>query len=344
MKKLLTILLALMMIMSFALTGCGGQEADAPSDEGATADDTVYTVRVAYVVAESHASHIVIRDIFKKELEETGKFRVELYPNGQLGGDRQAIEAVGLGNLEMTMCGEAAISGFVPEFELVGLPYLFTSLDSAHQALDGEFGQALDEKLLSQNIVNLGWAEVGFRNITNSKQEIKSPADLEGIKIRTMENPLHIAYFKALGANPTPMAFNELFTALQQGTVDAQENPTALTYNSKFYEVQDYMTVSEHVYTAAPFLANKDFLDSLPEDLKTKLVDTAVKTVEAQRELINQQNTDFEDKMADEGVAITKLTLEEKAEFKKAADEQVYPQAIEKYGDELINLAQKYNQ
>ena len=344
MKKLLTILLILVMIMSLSLTGCGGQEADVASDEGSVEDETVYTIRVAYVVAESHASHIVMRDIFKKELEETGRFVVELYPNGQLGGDRQAVEAVSLGNLEMTMAGEAVISGFVPEFELVGLPYLFTSLDSVHQALDGEFGAALNKMLETQNIYNLGWGEVGFRNISNSKHEIRTPDDLNGIKIRTMETPAHIAFFKALGANPTPMAFNELFTALQQGTVDAQENPTALTYNSKFYEVQDYMTVSEHVYTAAPILISKDFLDSLPEDLRAKVVETAEKTKDAQRELIYQQNTDFENEMVKEGVTVTKLTLEEKAAFKKVSDEQVYPDVIEKYGEDLIQLAQKYNQ
>ncbi len=344
MKKLLIILLALMMIMSFTLAGCGSQEADTPSDEGSESDDTVYTIRVAYVVAESHASHIVLTDIFKKELEDTERFIVELYPNGQLGGDRQAVEAVSLGNLEMTMAGEAVISGFVPEFELVGLPYLFTSLESVHQALDGAFGQALDEKLEAHDIYNLGWGEVGFRNITNSKKEIKTPADLEGIKIRTMETPAHVAFFKALGANPTPMAFNELFTALQQGTVDAQENPTALTYNSKFYEVQDYMTVSEHVYTAAPILANKEFIDNLPDDLRALVIETAQKTRDAQRDLIYQQNTEFEDKMAEEGVTVTVLTAEEKEAFKKVSDEKVYPDVIEKYGTELIELAQEYNQ
>ncbi len=343
MKKVSLFFLVLMLIMSTFFVGCGSTDIANESNDNSEENDSVYTIRVAYVVAESHASHIAMRDVFQKELEDTGRFKVELYPNGQLGGDRQAVEAVSIGNLEMTMCGEAVISGFVPEFELVGLPYLFTSLNSVHQALDGEFGAELDKKLEAQNLYNLGWGEVGFRNITNSKQEIKTPDDLKGIKIRTMETPTHLAFFKALGANPTPMAFNELFTALQQGTVDAQENPTALAYNSKFYEVQNFMTISEHVYTAAPILINKDFMDRLPVDLQAKVTEVAEKTKDAQRDLIYQQNTELESGMEEKGVKITRLTAEEKAAFKKVSDEQVYPDVIAQYGEDLIDLAQKYN-
>ncbi|MPW25568.1 DctP family TRAP transporter solute-binding subunit [Alkalibaculum sp. M08DMB] len=343
MKRLVMILLMGVMVLTTVLTGCSSSEGSSSTTNGSDGEE-VYTIRVAYVVAETHASHIVLQDIFKKELEATGKFNVELYPNGQLGGDRQAIEAVGLGSLEMTMAGEASISGFVPEFELVGLPYIFNSLDAAHDALDGDFGKNLDELLEAQNMYNLGWGDVGFRNITNSTKEIKSPSDMKGIKIRTMETPTHLTYFSALGANPTPMAFNELFTALQQGTVDAQENPSALIYNSKFYEVQSFMTVSEHVFTAAPILISKDFMDNLPQDLQDKVSEVAEKTKKAQRELLLQQNTDFELEIANEGVKVTKLSDEEKEKFKKVAIEQVYPGVVEQYGEELIQLAQKYNE
>ncbi len=352
-KKLLVLFVMIAMVLSFALAGCGGGNTPAGEESSAGAEEEgeevadtgeVYTVRVAYVVAESHASHIVFENIFKKELEETGRFKVELYPNAQLGGDRQAVEAVSLGNLEMTGPGEAVVSGFVPEWELVGLPFLFTSIEAAREALDGEFGQALDELLLSQNLVNVGWGEVGFRNITNNVRPIKSVDDLKGIKIRTMETPSHITFFRALGANPTPMGFNELFTALQQGTVDGQENPTALTYNSKFYEVQKYMTVSEHVYSAAPFLVNKDFLDSLPEDLRQIFLEVSEKTKDAQRELIGEQNADYLQKMADEGVEVIVLPKEEKEKFQQIAIEKVYPEVIDRIGgDELIKIAQSYN-
>lgn len=338
MKKFMVVVLVVMMMMSAVLTGCSGS-----ADTGDGADE-VYTIRIGYVVAETHASHIVLEEIFKAELEATGKFIVELYPNGQLGGDRQTVEATSLGSLEMTMVGEAAISGFVPEFEIVGLPYLFTSLDAAHAALDGEFGQALDEMLIDQNMYCLGWGDVGFRNITNSKREIVTPADLEGIKIRTMETPAHLTYFNALGANATPMAFNELFTALQQGTVDAQENPSALIYNAKFYEVQDYMTVSEHVFTAAPIVINKDFMDGLPEDLQTLVAETAQKTMDAQRELLYEQNTEYQVEIENEGVQVTYLTDEQKDAFKQVALDDVYPGIIEQYGSELIDLANSYNE
>lgn len=342
MKKLLVTILVLALSVGTLLTGCGGGEKAADGDAAADKGE-VYTVRVAYVVPESHASHIVFTDVFKKELEATGRFKVELYPNSQLGGDRQTVEGVSFGNLEMCCPGEAVISGFVPEFELVGLPFLFTSIDAARNALDGDFGKALDEKLLEQNIVNVGWGEVGFRNITNDRGPINSVKDLAGLKIRTMETPSHITFFKALGANPTPMGFNELFTALQQGTVDGQENPTALAYNSKFYEVQKYMTVTEHVYSAAPFLVNKDFLDKLPEDLKATFLEVSEKTKDAQRDMIDQQNTDYLQKMADEGVSINVLGPDQKAEFQKIAIDKVYPEAVAKFGEDLIKTAQSYN-
>lgn len=333
MKKLLVLVSAFIMMTGISLIGFVNAEAA----------EKVYTIKVAYVVPESHASHIILNDIFKKKLEATGRFKIELYPNGQLGGDRQAIQSVSFNSLEMTMAGEAAISGFIREFELVGLPYMWTSIDAARNALDGDFGKKLDKLLETQNIVNLGWGEVGFRNITTKKKKIVSPADLKGIKIRTMENPVHIAFFRALGANPTPMAFTELFTALQQGTIDAQENPVALTYNSKFYEVQKHMTISEHVYTAAPILISKTFLESLPKDLRATLVEVSLKTRDEQRKLIAQQNADYKAKMEKEGVAVVTLTSAQKEAFQAIALKKVYPDIIAKYGDEYIKLAQKYN-
>lgn len=338
-KRLLVLGLVLTMVLTIGLCGCGGNDAGGKSGS----DGDVQTLRVSYVVAETHASHIAFEEIFKKKLEETGKFKVELYPNGSLGGDADQAQAVSLGQMEMTVPGEAAVSGIVPEMELVGVPYLFTSIEAARNALDGDFGAYLEEKLEAKNIACLGWGEVGFREISNNKREITKPADLKGIKIRTQEVPCHLSFFKALGANPTPMAFNELFTGLQQGTVDAQENPVALTYNSKFHEVSKYMSLTDHVYSAAPVLINKNIYDGLSDDMKKALDEAAAETVEYQRELIDQQNNDDAALIEDAGVKVTELTDEQKETFRKIAEDSVWDSIIDQYGQEAWDLAVKYN-
>lgn len=343
MKKRLALILVAVMAFSVFATGCGARgESGGSSDEG----KATYTIRMAYDVAESHASHTAAVEVFQKMVEEgsNGDIKVELYPNSQLGSVPENIESMRTGGLEMCWASDAAIAGFVPEWNLVGLPFLFTSIDAAHEALDGDFGAELDKKLEEQcGIIDLANADVGFRNITNSKKTITSVADLKGIKIRTMTNTIHIEYFKALGAIPTPMAFSELFTALQQGTVDAQENPTAMIWNNRLYEAQKYMTISEHVWSSAPITIAKDFYESLPEEYQTLIADAAKATMDRQRELITQQNTDFAKNIAEAGVEVVELTPEAKNEFQQIALDTVYKTAAEEYGQELIDLALAHN-
>lgn len=342
MKKKLAFILAAVMVFSVFAAGCGARGNSGGSDDG----QATYTIRMAYDVAESHASHTAAVEVFQKMVEEgsNGDIKVELYPNSQLGSVPENIESMRTGGLEMCWASDAAIAGFVPEWNLVGLPFLFTSIEAAHEALDGDFGAELDKKLEEQcGIIDLANADVGFRNITNSKKTITSVADLKGIKIRTMTNTIHIEYFKALGAIPTPMAFSELFTALQQGTVDAQENPTAMIWNNRLYEAQKYMTISEHVWSSAPITIAKDFYESLPEEYQTLIADAAQATMERQRELITQQNADYAKNIADAGVEVVELTPEAKAEFQQIALDTVYKTAAQEYGQELIDMALAHN-
>lgn len=344
MKKKLALILAVAMTFTLFASGCGARGGDSGGDSGG--DGQQYTIRMAYDVAESHASHIAAVEVFVPMVEEgsDGNIKVELYPNSQLGSVPENIESMRIGGLEMCWASDAAIAGFVPEWNLIGLPFLWTSIDAAHEALDGDFGEYLDQRLEEQcGIIDLGNADVGFRNITNSKRTITSPADLSGIKIRTMTNELHVEYFTALGAIPTPMSFSELFTALQQKTVDAQENPTAMIWNNRLYEVQDYLTISEHVWSSAPITIAKDFYESLPEEYQKLLADAAQATMEYQRELITKQNTDYQQNIADAGLEVTVLTDEQKAEFQKIAEDTVYKTAAEKYGQDLIDMAAAHN-
>lgn len=362
MKKYSGLSLALIMA-AITVTGCSGSggsgsgqasdttkaiETDAPQvtiNTKVTSTDQV-TIRLAYDVAEAHPSHKATVEVFKAMMEQgsNGNITVELYPNSQLGSLAENMESMRIGDLEMAYLNDGTIAASVPEFNLVGLPYLWTSVDAAHDALDGEFGDQLSQKLLETcNIINLGYGDVGFRNITNTKRAIEKPEDLDGLKIRTMTNSLHVDYFTALGAIPTPMSFSELFTALQQKTVDGQENPTALIYNNKLYEVQSHMTVSEHVWTSCPLGISADFYNSLPKDYQQLLVEAATATIGKQREYITDENASLVKDIEAAGVQVITLTEEQKAAFQKAAEDSVYQTAASKYGQELIDLAASFN-
>lgn len=366
MKRMLSLALSAAMILS--LTACGGNgnttaattaapagTAAASGDAAGTADSGLetkitstdkITIRLAYDVAESHPSHTAFVEKFQNALQNAsnGNITVELYPNSQLGSLAENMEAMRIGDLEMAALNDSIVAGIVPEYNLVGLPFLWTSLEAAQNAMDGDFGQALDKKLEENaGIITLAWGDVGFRNITNSKKAISTPDDLKGLKIRTMTNNLHVEYFTALGAIPTPMSFSELFTALQQKTVDGQENPTALIYNNALYEAQKYMSVSEHVFTAVALNISADFYNSLPADYQEAIKEAAKNTMEYQRELITAENESLLSNIEAAGVEVTVLTDEQKAAFQKVAEDTVYKTAASEYGQELIDMAAKYN-
>lgn len=360
MKKFFALLLSAALTLSLAACGGGGGGAAssnpssgsgtaAPADSGLTTQITStdkVTIRLAYDVAESHPSHTAFVEKFKNALEtaSNGNITVELYPNSSMGSLAENMESMRIGDLEMAALNDSVIGALVPEYNLVGLPFLWTSLDAAHEALDGDFGDYLSQKLADQaGILNLAWGDVGFRNITNSRKAVSSPADLAGLKIRTMTNTLHVEYFTALGALPTPMSFSELFTALQQKTVDGQENPTALIYNNALHEAQSYMTVSEHVFTAINMNIAADFYNSLPEDYQAAIAEASKNTMAYQRELITEQNQSLLSDIEAAGVEVTVLTPEQKAEFQKIAEDTVYKTAAAEYGQELIDMAAAHN-
>ncbi|NMB27698.1 MAG: DctP family TRAP transporter solute-binding subunit, partial [Tissierellia bacterium] len=196
-----------------------------------------------------------------------------------------------------------------------------------------------------QNILILGIGENGFRHITNNEGPVYTPDDLKGLKFRTMENPLHIAAFKGMGANPTPIAFGELFTALQQKTVDAQEQPIAILYTSKFNEVQKYLTLDGHVFANCPYIINKDFYEGLSPELQKVIADAVTKTVEVQRKTLAEKEAELIEELKNLGMEVNELTDEQRQLFVEAS-QPAYDLFIEKFGEqgeELLKLAQSYN-
>ncbi len=300
-------------------------------------------IRVAHVLAETHASHIALLE-FKKYCEEQsgGRLSIELYPNAQLGSDRQSLEGVGLGTIEMTMCTGSLLSSLDERFSILDLPFLFKTREAAHQALDGALGDEVAEWLEPHNLVCLGIAEGGYRNITNNKRAIHVPEDLKGLKIRTMENHIHIAAFRAWGANPTPMAFGELYTALQQGIVDAEENPISIIYTSKFYEVQKFASLTGHVYGTVPIIINRTFFERLPEDLQKIIREAGAVCRDLQRTLAYQQDTQFVNDLKAQGMTVNELTSDQKQLFIDMA-KGVYDDYRKKFGEESLEKAMKYN-
>ncbi|MBS4193075.1 DctP family TRAP transporter solute-binding subunit [Bacillus sp. FJAT-49705] len=333
MKKLLALLLISLLVIS----GCGRPKESSSSESG---DDKVHTIRIAYLVSEEQSTHLAAVTFKEKlEKESNGRLKVELFPNGQLyGSDREAIEAVQLGNIEMTIPALAPLASFNKKFLVFDLPFLFNDHEAAYKALDGELGQELLSDLEKNDLKGLVFAENGFRHMSNNNGPIESPADLKGLKFRTLENPVHTDTFSSFGANASPFAFGELYTALQQKTYDAMEAPISLYYTNKFYEVQNYLTLSGHVYASTILLMNNNFYKSLPKDLQELVVKASEEYRTEQRNLAQKQDVEFLEKLKESGMKVNELTGEQREQFREAA-KIVYDKYAPEIGEDLVNKA-----
>ncbi|MGE5740279.1 MAG: DctP family TRAP transporter solute-binding subunit, partial [Betaproteobacteria bacterium] len=215
-------------------------------------------LRMNISVAQNSHYGVAI-DTFAREVGErtNGRYKVQNFYSGALGAERESIEALQLGTLDLTMTSTGPVPNFVPDIAILDIPFLFRDYAHARAVLDGPIGQQMLDKFEAKGIHALAWGENGFRNMTNSKHPVNAPEDLKGLKMRTMENPVHIQAYRAFGIIPTPMAFTEVFTALQQGTVDGQENPLSVITSAKLDQVQKYLTLTGHVYSPALILMSK---------------------------------------------------------------------------------------
>ncbi len=238
---------------------------------------TAKTVVNIGIVTNPTFVHVQAANWFKEDVEKAlpGKYEIIVHHSGALGSETQVLQQVQLGTTQMTVCTTGPIEAFVPEIKALEMPFLFPSYAAADTVLDGPIGRDLGVRLAGQGFFAMHFLDNGFRNVTNAKHPVKAPQDLAGMKIRTMEAPTHLAIWRAIGANPTPMAW-PIFTALQQGVIDGQENPVAIIHAAKLIEAgQKYLTLSRHVYSALVFLANKPFIDTLPEADRKIFIDAA---------------------------------------------------------------------
>jgi len=233
-------------------------------------------VNIGVVVGPNFA-HTMAAMKFKEEVEKNlpGKYEVVVHHSGALGNELQVLQQIQLGTTQMAVTTTGPMESFIPEIKALEMPFLFPSYEAADKVLDGPIGMDLMRRFEKVGIVGLRFLDNGFRNVTNSKRAVKTPADLKDLKIRTMESPTHLAIWRAIGANPTPMAW-PIVTQLQQGVIDGQENPIAVISGAKLNEAgQKYLTLTRHVYSALVIVANKAFIDKMPAGDRKVFFDAA---------------------------------------------------------------------
>lgn len=269
------------------------------------------------------------------EKETGGSIKVQVFTDGVLGGDRQTLEGLQMGTIHCTSVSTGPIAAFVPQFDVFDLPFLFKDKATAFKVVDGPIGQELLNKLPAVGMIGFNYWENGFRHLTNNKREVKTAEDIKGLKIRTLESKIHVDTWKQLGANPTPMSFSQLYTALEQGVVDGQENPFGNVVSNKFNEVQKYLTTTGHVYNASPFLLSKKFYDGLTDKEKEAVKKAAKEAQTFQRAANDKEDQDSVGTLTQRGMKITALNPGEQQKV-VASLKPVYDKYAEALGKELV--------
>jgi len=268
-----------------------------------------------------------------------GNVQIQIFPNSLLGGQRDLLEGLQLGSVDIALTSSAVLSSFLPRTQVFDLPFMFRDAEHVYKVVDGPLSKEIyagDEKKKMKVIAT--W-ENGFRDISNNKRPIKKPDDMKGIKIRVMENKMYIEMFKALGAEPTPMARGELFTGLQTGIVDAQDNPIGQTYTSRFYEVQKYITLSGHTYSPEPVVFSLATWKKIPANYQASILKASVEAGKYNRELDASLQEGYIKKSEEKGMAVTILTPQQKKMFQDKMM-PVWDMFSAKIGKDLIQKIQ----
>lgn len=298
-----------------------------------------FKIKLAHTVPTTHAYHkgyVKFKELVEKRTN--GRVEITIFPQGTLGGDIQAADSVQMGIAQMALTGTFGLYDYNPKWAVLDLPYLVENYEDVDKLINGPIGKTL----LSEPVGNayvLGFMENGFRHVTNNKRPITCLEDMKGLKIRTMKAPVHVSAFEAMGASPTPMPFGELYTAMQTGVVDGEENPPSLFYSMKFFEVQKYFSLTRHVYLAGLTLINKPFFDKMPEDIQQIIKESFTEAAEYQRTLVRKDDAEKLDALK------TKMTVNEIPEKEilrmRKATRPVYEEWAGKIGKDFLNQTLK---
>lgn len=292
------------------------------------------TLKMAYALSTS--SHYGAGgDAFAKSIEASsgGKYKVQQFANSALGGEREVIEGLQIGTIDLAIVSTGATLNFVPETGVFDIPFLLRDLNHARAVLDSKIGQDMLAKFPSRGIVALAWGEQGFRHLTNNVRPVATPADAKGLKIRTTENPVHITAFRQIGILPTPMAWPEVATALQQGTIDGQENPLSVITSAKLSQMQKYLSLTGHVYGPALVLMSASTYEGLSADQKKNFDKAGKDSAHAMRTFVDNIEKSGVEQLKKEGMQVTEV---DRAAFAKAV-EPAYPEYYKKFDKKLID-------
>lgn len=339
MKRITAIILSVSIVMSL-LIGCSGNQEGADGSGPAAIESEESSNAGAVVIKIAHSGSNLDDDpqniaayYFEKIVEErsNGYYDVQVYPNKQLGDTTTILEGVQTGNIEMGDIESGPTVGFVSAESLWDLPYLFTSWDQAHEVIDGEVGDRIAELWEDIGITILGYNDGGFRYFTNSKRPIVTPEDMKGLKIRVMDSAVMLDSINAFGASATPMAFAEVYSALQQGAIDGQENPYNVIYTQAYYEVQKYLSRSAHFFYLRHYMINSDFYNAQPQEMQELLRECALEACQVQREACYKAQVQYETDLVEKyGMEINDCDIDAFAEI---AREEIWPKYYEVVGN-----------
>ena len=327
-KKILSVILTVA-LSSALLAGCGGDTQEAAPESGETVE-----LRLSHTNPASSAFGVASEEFAKLLSEKTdGRYHITVYNDGQLGDERDSIEAVQLGNLDFAVVNVSVLANFVPQLSVFDLPYLIQSTDHADKVFKGEIGDQMMEWISGIGVKGLGVWESGFRNLTNSTRPVNSMEDVAGLRIRVMENELHQKLWIALGADAVPMAWGEAYTAMQQGALDGQENPLTVILSNNVQEVNQYLAMTEHVYSMVVPIMSQKLWDSMTAEDQAILEEVMAEMMDKEREITRQQNDEALGQLMDAGMEVT---YPDKSAFIEAAKE-----IREEYGAEYADLLQQ---
>lgn len=308
MKKFLAMTLALSMTLGLAACGSSGGGSD-KSGAGSGGSDETITFKMSFVDPESSPYAQGGLKIAEEVAAATdGKIQIEVVAGGSLGGERDTIELAMGNNLDIATAANSVMTNFIPEMAILDQAYLWKNADEAHAAVDGKLGDLIKEAAEKQGLHVIGFLESGFRN-TFSTKPIQSIGDFKGVTIRTMENQYHQAAFESFGAMPIAMSYNDVFTALQQGTIDACENATVNCLNSGYYEVTKNVTNTQHAFVYILMCMSDEAWNKIPEDLQQPFMDAVQRGVEYERELLVSENEAAEAELKELGVSFYDIDI-----------------------------------
>lgn len=331
-KMVLFMVLVGIISCSLVLSGCGGAKDKQAADAGGK-----IVIKAAHVAGTDYPYQIGLEAFAKSVAAKTnGKVEVQIYPNGQLGGDERAVvEALQLGNITMTIVNSSVAANFTPKADVFNLPFIFKDQQHLYKASDGEPGKIVAKDLEGKGLKVLSWWNGQQRHMFNSKKPINTLEDMKGMKLRVMQSPVSIATLNALGAMATPMAAGEVYSAIQQGVIDGAENNYLSIRTYKFFEVAKYISLTGHFSEACPLLIDLKFFNKQTPEIQKALLEAAADGQQAMRKYIQEQDTSVENELKAKGVIVNKV--EDIESFRKAVI-PVYAQFESKIGKDLIDM------